>query len=211
MDEIDRSHVLDVLKPIWQTKPETARRLQARIERVLDAAIAAGDRGHHKPAIWKGGLEPLLPKPKGKNLVEHHRSLEYVQVPAFVAALRERQATAALALEFLILTASRTSEVTGATWSEIDSERKIWIVPANRMKAKSEHQVPLSDRALEIADSLRPLANGDRSAPIFQALGARCSAIWQWSSFSIEWSSAIAPRSTALGLASVYGRQSRRT
>src|SRR5208283_2766872 len=110
VDKIDTADVVGVLLPIWQKKPETASRLRARIERVLNAAKAKGYRTGENPAAWRGHLENLLPKPQ-KLARGHHAAMPYADVPAFVASLRERPATAARALEFCILTATRSGEV----------------------------------------------------------------------------------------------------
>jgi len=167
IDDIDVQDVLDVLRPIWTRKPETARRLRGRIERVFDAAIAAGDRLPPNPALWKGNLQPLLPEIRKKALIQHYRSLHYKELPEFIRSLRAREALSASALEFLILTASRTGEVVGANWFEVDMETKTWTIPASRMKARKAHEVPLSTRAIEILEETQPLANGDQSKPIF--------------------------------------------
>ncbi len=159
--DIDTQAVLAVLQPIWQTKTVTASRLRGRIEAVLDAARAAGYIGANEanPARWRGHLETLLSKPR-KLSGGHHAAMPYADVPAFLARLRERQSTAALALEFLILTAARSGEVLGATWSEIDIDKKIWTVPAARMKASREHRVPLCDRVLTILETLAKVRTG---------------------------------------------------
>ncbi|MFG1359947.1 tyrosine-type recombinase/integrase [Xanthobacter pseudotagetidis] len=161
IDSVTTEDVLGVLQTLWQTKQETASRLRGRIERVLDAAKAKGLRSGENPARWRGHLDALLPK-RQKLQRGHHAAMPYSDVPALVAELRQREATAALALEFAILTAARTGEVIGATWAEIDRKAKVWTVPANRMKAGKEHRVPLTDRALEILDVIEPArAEGD--------------------------------------------------
>lgn len=151
IDAVTTEDVLAVLKPLWQTKQETASRLRGRIERVLDAAKARSLRSGENPARWRGHLDALLPK-RQKLQRGHHPAMPYEEVPAFLAELRKREAIAALALEFTILTAARTGEVLGATWVEIDRKAKLWTVPAGRMKAGKEHRVPLTGRALEILD-----------------------------------------------------------
>lgn len=158
--EVGTEHVLDVLKPIWKTKQETASRVRGRIERILDAAKAKGKRTGENPARWRGHLDKLLPK-RSRLARGHHAAMAYDDVPAFVKELRERDAIAARALEFLILTASRTGEVRGATWNEVDLERGIWTVPAARMKAERIHRVPLTARALDIARAMHQAREND--------------------------------------------------
>jgi integrase len=160
VDEIDTAAILAVLTPLWQAKPETASRVRGRIEAVLDAAKAQGHRSGENPAAWRGHLAHLLPK-RGKLTRGHHAAMDYRDVPAFVAKLRECDAIAAMALEFCILTATRSGEVYGARWSEIDMKAKVWTVPAGRMKAAREHRVPLSDRALAILEKLFEARTGD--------------------------------------------------
>lgn len=152
-NEIGTDDVLAVLKPIWNTKSETASRLRGRIERILDAAKAHGLRSGENPARWRGHLDQLLPK-RQRLARGHHAAMPYTDVATFIANLRARQATAALALEFAILTAARSGEVLGARWEEFDRDRAIWTVPADRMKAGREHRVPLSGRALAIVKVL---------------------------------------------------------
>lgn len=148
VDTIGAEDVLAALRPIWQTKPDTASKVRGRIERILDAAIALGHRKDN-PARWKGGLAALLPPPK-KLTRGHHAALPYTDLPAFVASLRQRPADAARLLEFLILTATRSGEARGARWDEIRLAEGLWIIPANRMKAGKEHRVPLGSRAVAI-------------------------------------------------------------
>ena len=158
--EIDTPHVLKIVEPIWQEKTETASRLRGRIEIILDSAKARGYRQGENPARWRGHLAQILPARK-KLSRGHHKAMPYDAIPAFIEQLRQREAVAARALEFCILTAARTGEVVGATWSEIDLEKAVWTVPAERMKAGKEHRVPLSPRALEIL-ALRQGLQGER-------------------------------------------------
>ena len=160
VDTIATDDVLSVLKPIWTKKAETASRVRGRIEKVLDAAKAKGFRDGENPARWRGHLDHLLPKPS-KLTRGHHAAMAYEKVSAFVGSLRQREATAALALEFCILTAARTGEVLGLRWTEIDLEKRIWTVPAGRMKAGREHRVPLSVRAVSILKGLAKDKQGD--------------------------------------------------
>jgi integrase len=156
IDEVSTEQVLEVLQPLWQTKQETASRLRGRIERVLDAAKAKGLRSGENPARWRGHLDHLLSR-RQKLQRGHHSAMPFDKVPAFIAELREREAVAALMLEFTILCASRTGEVVGAQWSEVDRKTKVWTVPKDRMKAGKEHRVPLGPRALEILHSVEKL------------------------------------------------------
>jgi integrase len=149
IDEITTEDVLKVLKPIWTDKPETASRLRGRIERVLDAAKALGHRSGENPALWRGHLKNLLPR-RQKLTRGHHAAMPYDKVAKFCLDLRGREAVAAQALHFCILTAARSGEVLGARWAEIDLDKAIWTVPAARMKAAREHRVPLADPAKAI-------------------------------------------------------------
>ena len=153
IDEVSTEQILEVLKPIWLTKAETASRLRGRIERVLDAAKVKGLRSGENPARGKGHLDLLLPK-RDKTQVKHHRALPFAQVAAFMADLRKRPAVAARALEFTILTAARSGEVRGMTWGEVNLANKLWTVPASRMKAGAIHEVPLSDAAVAVLSAM---------------------------------------------------------
>ncbi|MCE7795360.1 integrase arm-type DNA-binding domain-containing protein [Sphingobium sufflavum] len=147
--------VLAVLKPIWTTKAETASRVQQRVQRVLEAAKVKGLRSGDNPAAWRGHLELLLPK-KSKASAKHHAALPFGEIAGFMRVLADRPAVAARALEFTILTAARSGETRGMTWGEVDFERKLWTVPAERMKAGTQHEVPLSDAALGVLQGVRP-------------------------------------------------------
>ena len=160
VDEIDTAAVLAVLKPLWQTTPETASRLRGRIEAVLNSAKAQGHRSGENPAAWRGHLSHLLPK-RGMLTRGHHAAMAYADVPAFIAELRTRESLAALALEFTILTAARSGEVLGARWSEIDMVAKVWTIPAERMKATREHRIPLCDRAAAVLERLAQAKTGE--------------------------------------------------
>jgi integrase len=149
VDAVSTDDVLGVLREIWTTKPETASRLRGRIERVLDAAKAKGLRSGENPARWRGHLDHLLPK-RQKLTRGHHAALPYAEMPDFVSDLRKRDGSAALALELLILTATRTGEVRDATWDEFDLKAKVWTIPALRMKAGKPHRVPLTAEALAV-------------------------------------------------------------
>jgi len=152
--DVGLPHVLDVLKPIWTTKTETATRLRARIEAVLDWATVHGYRSGDNPARWRGHLDNLLPRPSKVAKVEHHAALPVASMPEFMGQLRKAAGQGARALEFAILTAARSGEVRGATWDEIDMDEAVWTVPAARMKADREHRVPLSPAAVRLLKSL---------------------------------------------------------
>jgi integrase len=152
---VDVGLVMKVLEPIWNAKPETASRVRGRIEAVLDWATARGFRKGENPARWRGHLENLLPARSKVRKIEHHPALPYAEMGEFIAALHEQEGVGARALEFLILTASRTGEVIGARWEEFDLEKKVWTVPGERMKAGKEHRVPLSDHAFAIIEGMK--------------------------------------------------------
>lgn len=154
--DIGTAHVLKILEPIWQAKPETASRIRGRIETILDAAKARGYREGENPARWRGHIAQILPA-RSRLTRGHHKAMPYDSIHVFMTQLREREAMAALALEFVILTAARTSEALGATWAEVDLDKALWTIPAARMKAGREHRVPLSPRAVEILKSIAPL------------------------------------------------------
>jgi integrase len=146
--------VLKVLQPIWATKPETASRLRGRIEAILDYSKVHGWRAGENPARWKGVLEMTLPARAKVRRVEHHAALPYAAVPKLLLTLTAAEGVAPLALRFLILTAARTGEAIGARWSEIDLGKRLWTIPADRMKAGREHRVALSDEAMSILEAL---------------------------------------------------------
>jgi integrase len=151
---IDVGLVLRALEPIWRDRTETASRVRGRIESILDYAKARKWREGENPARWKGNLEFVLLKRAKAASVVHHAALPYADLPEFLAELRQRGGLAARALEFLILTASRSGELLGARWEEIDLEGRLWTIPGSRMKAGREHRVPLSDAALAVLTAL---------------------------------------------------------
>lgn len=157
VSEIDVPLVLRCLKPIWTTKTETASRLRARIEAVLNFAKASKHRTGDNPAAWKGNLEHLLPPPKKVAAVQHHAAVPFALIAPFMRALRDQSTTSARAVEFIILTATRTNEAFMARWSEVDLPGRIWTIPAQRMKADQEHRVPLSSAALQVLRTMAEL------------------------------------------------------
>ena len=162
---IDTQDVEAALKAIWFTIPETASRTRGRIEAVLAWAIAQGLRPAPNPARWKQHLDRLLPSRASLGTVKHHKAMPYREVPALLAQLATQCFVSYRALRFLILTAARTGEVIGARWQEFDLEERLWNVPAERMKARRLHRVPLSDSALELLRELPPFAETDLLFP----------------------------------------------
>lgn len=147
---ITTGQVMECLNPIWTTKAETASRLRGRIEAILDYAKVMEWREGDNPARWKGHLDHLLPPQSRIKRIEHFPALPYAQIAAFMVELRKEEGIGAKAVEFAILTAARSGEVRGAVWGEFDLDSALWTVPAERMKAKKEHRVPLSAKAVAL-------------------------------------------------------------
>ena len=159
--------VLRVIQPLWTTKPETAARVRGRIETILDYAKALNWRQGDNPARWRGHMSSLLPARSKVRAVEHHAAMPWKELPLFMEILRGAGGTAAIALQFTILTACRTTEAIEAKWSEIDMEAGVWTVPAERMKANREHRVPLSAAAVTLLRSMLPSKPADRDGYVF--------------------------------------------
>lgn len=163
VDEIETSHVLQVLSPIWLEKKETASRVRQRIHTILDWAKAAGHRQGDNPV---DGVNRGLPRQTAAK--NHFAALPYTEVSSFITALHSTDSNeiTRLAFEFLILTATRTSETLFASVNEVDFENRCWIIPAERMKAKQIHRVPLSDRCIQILHRARAInSEGDYFFP----------------------------------------------
>jgi len=158
---IDTARVLQVLTPIWTTKTETASRLRGRMESILDWAKVRGYRQGENPARWKNNLRHQLPARSKVQKTEHHAALPYGRVGTFMAELRKHAGMSPRALEFAILTAARSGEVRGATWSEINLKSLRWTIPASRMKREKEHVVPLSAAAVALLESLPSMGKSD--------------------------------------------------
>ena len=152
VSDIQTSHVVSILQPIWRTKTVTASRVRQRIERVLDYAKGMGFREGDNPASWRGNLEALLPKPTKVAKKRNLPAMPYAEMPDFMALIRSLESLSAIALEFTILNAARTGEVIAARWSEIVDG--VWLIPVDRMKSGREHRVPLSDAALLCIEKL---------------------------------------------------------
>ena len=157
LDEIDTGDVLKCLRPIWTEKPETARRVQQRIERILSAADVLGHRTGRNPAQWKGHLDQVLPVML--HMRQHHAAMPYAALPSYMEKLAVRQTMASLCLQFIILTAARSGEARGASWDEVDLTRGVWTITAERMKARRPHHVPLSGAALTLLKTIDPGPN----------------------------------------------------
>lgn len=168
---VDTGLVMKALEPIWYDKTETASRVRGRIESVLDWATARKYREGENPARWRGHLDKLLPARSKVQRVEHHAALGYDDMGAFMVALREHSGVSARGLEFLILTAARTGEVLGAKWEEVDLGKKVWTIPASRMKAENAHRVPLSPVAVTILEGMATLKETETAEYVFP--GAR--------------------------------------
>ncbi|MER9336038.1 integrase arm-type DNA-binding domain-containing protein [Mesorhizobium sp. M0293] len=158
---INRDDVLAVLKPIWIAKGTTAERVRYRIEKVLDLAIAKGAHAGPNPAAYAGYLAEHLGKKASKAKADSHAALPYAEVPGFMAKLLPLKGTASKGLAFTILTATRTDETRLARWSEIDLDKGLWAIPAERMKAGVEHIVPLSTTAINLLRSVPRLVGND--------------------------------------------------
>ncbi|MEQ8690318.1 MAG: tyrosine-type recombinase/integrase [Pseudomonadales bacterium] len=169
--DVTTDQVLQVLTLIWTEKTETAKRLQGRIERVLDYATTKGHREGDNPARWRGHLD-MLPRPGKAHGVEHQRALPYLEAPALAAKLVDVDTAARRALLLTLLCATRTSETLEASWSEIDLDCKEWRIPAVRMKAGKEHRIPLCDAAVAVQKA-QAVHQGERGDPDLPRTKAR--------------------------------------
>lgn len=155
VSQIDTALVLRILKPIWNDKTETATRLRGRIEHILDWARVQGYRSGENPAAWRGHLDKLLPAPRKVADAGHHAALPWKEIGSFMVELRKAPGLAALLVELIILTATRTSEALLAQWSEFDLQEKLWTIPEDRMKNGKAHTVPLSDAVLSLLKRIK--------------------------------------------------------
>jgi integrase len=151
---IDTAAVMRAIQPLWQAAPETASRVRGRIESVIDAATAQGLRQGPNPAAWRHHLDRLLPAKRKVRKVKHFAAVHYDAVPAFLVELRKKEDVVSRLVEFIVLTASRLGEATGARWDEFDLDRAVWTIPPERMKAGREHRAPLSKQVLELLRAL---------------------------------------------------------
>ena len=158
---IDTGLVMKCVEPIWTTKTETASRVRGRIESILDWAAVHKYRLGENPARWKGHLDHLLPARAKVQKAGHHAALPYDQIGEFMKDLSQQDGNGGRTLEFAVLTATRTNEVLGAVWDEVDLDKKLWTIPADRMKAGKEHRIPLSDSAIAILEKQKACKVGD--------------------------------------------------
>ncbi|MBF0379836.1 MAG: integrase arm-type DNA-binding domain-containing protein [Magnetococcales bacterium] len=163
--EVNVGLIMRAIEPIWTSKPETAGRVRGRIEAVLDWAKVRGYRTGENPAQWKGNLSHLLPARSKISKVNHHAALPHAEMAIFWKSLSQQKGTAAQALRFAILTATRTSETLEATWEELDMEKCVWTIPAERMKGGKEHRVPLSPATIAILKDMERQKTGDYIFP----------------------------------------------
>ncbi|HCD55655.1 tyrosine-type recombinase/integrase [Haliea sp.] len=154
VSDIERADIIKMLTPIWETKTETATRVRATVERILDMAGAEGLRNGDNPARWRGNLDLSLPLPGKVSKVKHLAAMPVDEVPPFMSELAAKDSTGAMALRFAILTAARSGEIRGAMWSEIDFKAKVWTIPCERMKGGRDHKVPLCREAVDLLKSL---------------------------------------------------------
>ena len=161
LDKINNNHICKILNPIWITKHETASKVRQRLERIFSYCIASKHMKGPNPAAYKDNLKHLLPNVSKIISVEHHRSLNYQDVPNLISQLNNLKTTSSYALTFLIATAARTNEVIGATWKEIDLKNKVWTIPPSRMKMRQEHSVPLNDIACNVLNIIQKHNSSD--------------------------------------------------
>jgi len=157
IESITRDDIISIIEPVWKRTPETGRIMRSQLEIIFNYAKGRRWMETENPAAWKGGLEAIL-KPIDRKNVKHHRAMDYNDIPVFISELRSREAVSARAMEFLILTATRTSETIAATFEEFDLENRIWSIDAKRMKSGRPHKIPLSGRAVEIIGECKALA-----------------------------------------------------
>jgi len=168
--EVGTEHIIEILKPIWSIKNETATRVRSRLENVLDWATVMDQRSGENPARWKGKLQMLLPNISKRRRIKHHTAMPYSDVPALFKTIGANPTLSAQALLFCILTATRTSETIEAKWDEFDLENELWVIPKARMKKEKEHRVPLSPQAIAL---LKSITKKDNSPWVFNGRSRR--------------------------------------
>jgi integrase len=161
VDSIATADIMGMLNPIWFKTPTSATRLRQRVEAILDYAKVLGYRSGDNPAAWRGHLQKALPKKSEIKKIKHHAALPYGEIGSFMQTLRERETFSRLAFELCVLTATRSGETLGARWSEFDFGKKIWTIPASRMKRREIHRIPLSAEAIAVLRKAKALAVAD--------------------------------------------------
>lgn len=165
INDVTKADILSILEPIWLIKNETASRVRGRIETIIDFAKAREYFSGDNPAAWKGCLKPLLSQPSKIQNKKHHAALPYHEIAKFMNELHKQNGISARALEFAIYTAARSNEIRGATWSEVDFGKRIWIIPETRMKANREHRIPLSDQSIRLLKNVLRIIGDDLIFP----------------------------------------------
>lgn len=166
IEDIEIDHILSIFQPLWHEKTETASKLRGRIEKIIDFAIVNKNRKNKEnPARWKNNLEHILPKKNDVHEVRHHPSLDYRQIPIFMKELSKRDGISIRALEFSILTATRSNETRRAKWEEIDFKNAVWTIPENRMKKGIEHRIPLTKQTISLLKKLYVVKDCDLVFP----------------------------------------------
>ncbi|MGG5818727.1 tyrosine-type recombinase/integrase [Falsiroseomonas sp. HW251] len=174
VNAVTTADMMEVLQPIWRTKPETALRARIRCEAVFAWAIAHGWREGRNPAVWSHNLKPLLGEQGEAANVKHRNSLRWSELPTFMRRLESENCVSALAMRWTVATAARTIETIGAMWDEVHLDAPggpVWVVPAWRMKEGSEHRVPLNSVALSVLEEARKI-RGTLGNPVFLFPGA---------------------------------------
>jgi integrase len=167
--DVHTEEIVRLLDPIWNAKAETAFRVRARVERVLDWAKVRGYRSGENPARWRGHLDKLFPARRKVRKVKHHAAVRIDDMPIIYGRLSQAAGMAAVALRFAILTGARAGEVTGANWAELDLNTAIWSIPASRMKAQREHRVPLSGEAVDLLREAKKVRTTELVFPGYRA------------------------------------------
>ena len=168
LNDINRDDIISVLHPIWRNKTETARKLQQRLFLIFAFAKIREWYTHDNPASWKEHLSFIFPDPYLIKKVKHHASLKFTEVAKFYEELCKFEMLSTYALRLLILTATRTKEVIESQFDEFDLQKKMWTIPADKMKVRKKHKVPLSDEAISIIELMRKNITTNMYLPILQ-------------------------------------------
>jgi len=162
VNNIDTTHIIDVLQPIWFVKTETASRVRSRVENILAYAITRGFRSKDNPARWAGHLSTLLPSPEKLKDKNHHPALPYARAAEFWNTISSFDTPSSLAVQLIVLTGLRSAEVREATWDEFDFHRRVWVIGQKRRKAEKQHTVPLNQQTILILEKIKNLQLGQK-------------------------------------------------